>query len=114
MNRSARVNRFEQLDTALNKNLPLPFCCWQHVKSIADSGVKVIVAGGKAGELYVHYCNKYNLMVIRLMSKFDIRRLCRAIGATALPKLVSWGVGVVVVVVAVYFSAVHHIVSRGI
>ncbi|KAI0207592.1 T-complex protein 1 subunit theta [Lamellibrachia satsuma] len=59
----------------------------QHVKAIADSGVKVIVSGGKAGELYVHYCNKYNLMVIRLLSKFDVRRLCRAIGATALPKL---------------------------
>ena len=63
------------------------------MKSIADAGCKVIVCGGKAGELYIHYCNKYSLMVVRLMSKFDIRRLCKAIGATPLPRLVSSGTG---------------------
>jgi T-complex protein 1 subunit theta len=61
----------------------------QHVKSIADSGCNVIVSGGKVGELYLHYCNKYNLLVVRLLSKFDLRRLCKAIGATPLPRIVS-------------------------
>ena len=63
--------------------------CFQHVKSIAETGCKVVVSGGKVGELYLHYCNKYNLMVVRLMSKFDLRRLCKAIAATPLPRLVS-------------------------
>jgi len=59
----------------------------QQVKSIADTGIKVIVTGGKVGDMTLHFCNKYKLMVVRLMSKFDVRRLCRAIGATPLPRI---------------------------
>merc|ERR1711881_181393 len=57
------------------------------IKSIADAGCNVIVTGGKAADMAVHFCNKYNIMVVRLMSKFDLRRLCQATQATALPKL---------------------------
>jgi len=57
------------------------------IKAIAESGADVIVAGGKIGDLAVHYINKYNMMAVRLMSKWDIRRLARATGATALPKM---------------------------
>ncbi|KAJ8315066.1 hypothetical protein KUTeg_007216 [Tegillarca granosa] len=59
----------------------------EQIKGIADTGCKVIVSGGKVGELALHYCNKYGLMVVRLMSKFDLRRLCKSIGATALPRI---------------------------
>lgn len=59
------------------------------IKAIADSGVNVIVSGGKFGDLAIHYCNKYNIMMIRLNSKFDVRRVCKTVGATALPKLVK-------------------------
>jgi len=59
------------------------------IKGIADSGCKVIVTGGKVGDLALHYCNKYELMVVRLPSKFDVRRLCRAVGATPLPRLTA-------------------------
>merc|ERR1712203_670816 len=52
------------------------------IKAIAESGADVIVAGGKIGDLAVHYINKYNMMAVRLMSKWDIRRLARATGAT--------------------------------
>jgi len=58
------------------------------IKAIADTGVKVIVSGGKVADLALHYINKYGLMVVRLNSKWDIRRVCRTVGATALPKLV--------------------------
>jgi len=58
----------------------------QQIKEIADAGVKLIVTGGKVGDLSLHYCNKYGLMVVRLMSKFDLRRLCKAIQATPLPR----------------------------
>ena len=60
----------------------------------------------------LHFCNKYNILVVRcvylllsyypeaqwthvdiivcrLNSKFDLRRLCRSVGATILPKFVS-------------------------
>ena len=46
----------------------------------------VVVAGDKFGDLVLHYVNKYNMMAVRLMSKWDVRRLARATGATALPK----------------------------
>ncbi|XP_064627629.1 T-complex protein 1 subunit theta-like [Lineus longissimus] len=59
----------------------------EQIKAIADTGVNLIVTGGKVGELALHYANKHKLMIIRLMSKFDLRRLCKAIGATALPRI---------------------------
>ena len=61
----------------------------QQVKAIADTGCKVIVTGGKVGDLYLHFCNMFGLMVVRLPSKWDLRRLCKATGATALPRLVN-------------------------
>lgn len=54
---------------------------------IAATGVKVIVSGGKFGDMALHFCNKYNLMAVRLQSKFDVRRLSKTVIATALPKL---------------------------
>ncbi|KAK7108098.1 T-complex protein 1 subunit theta-like [Littorina saxatilis] len=61
----------------------------QQIKGITDAGVKVIVTGGKVGDLAQHYCNKYKIMVIRLLSKWDVRRLCKSIGATPLPKITT-------------------------
>ncbi|GAB1868372.1 T-complex protein 1 subunit theta [Camponotus japonicus] len=58
------------------------------IKSIADSGAEVVVSGGKFGSMVLHYMNKYNLMAVRIPSKFDIRRLCKTVGATALSKLI--------------------------
>lgn len=59
------------------------------IKAMADSGAQVVVSGGKFGDLALHYCNKYNLMAVRLHSKFDIRRLCKTVNATPLAKLVA-------------------------
>lgn len=57
------------------------------IKAIADSGAKVVVAGAKFGDLALHFCNKYNLMAVRLNSKFDLRRLSKAVNGTVLPRL---------------------------
>ncbi|KAG0719053.1 T-complex protein 1 subunit theta [Chionoecetes opilio] len=57
------------------------------VKGLADAGVTVLVAGGKIGDLALHYLNKYNMMAVRVTSKWDLRRLCKTVGATILPKL---------------------------
>ncbi|XP_028582823.2 T-complex protein 1 subunit theta isoform X1 [Podarcis muralis] len=57
------------------------------VKSIADTGVNVVVTGGKVADIALHYANKYNIMLLRLNSKWDLRRLCKTVGATALPRL---------------------------
>uniref|UniRef100_A0A674KA23 T-complex protein 1 subunit theta n=1 Tax=Terrapene triunguis TaxID=2587831 RepID=A0A674KA23_9SAUR len=58
------------------------------VKAIADAGANVVVTGGKVADMALHYANKYNLMLVRLNSKWDLRRLCKTLGATALPKLI--------------------------
>lgn len=59
------------------------------IKAIADSGAKIIVSGGKYGDLALHYINKYKLMAVRLQSKFDLRRLCKTVNATPLTKLMA-------------------------
>ncbi|CAL8102316.1 unnamed protein product [Calicophoron daubneyi] len=61
----------------------------KHLQSIRDTGAKIIVSGGKVGDIALHYANKLGLMVVRLSSKFDIRRLCQATGAVALPRLTT-------------------------
>lgn len=60
----------------------------QVIKEIADAGAKVIVTGSGIGELALHFANRYNLLVLKVLSKFDLRRLCRVTGATALTRLV--------------------------
>lgn len=57
------------------------------LKAIADAGAKVIVAGAKFGDMALHYMNKYGLMAVRLNSKFDLRRLSKAVNGTVLPRL---------------------------
>ncbi|KAI9026588.1 T-complex protein 1 theta subunit [Phycomyces nitens] len=56
-------------------------------KELADAGVNVVVTGNGIGELALHYLNRFNIMAIKVLSKFDIRRLCRVVGATALARL---------------------------
>lgn len=53
------------------------------IKSIADTGAKVIVAGAKFGDLALHYIHKYNMMAVRLNSKFDLRRLSKTVSLAA-------------------------------
>merc|ERR1711881_777607 len=57
------------------------------IASIAAQGVNCIVTGGKVADMALHFCNKYNIMVLRLMSKWDLRRLCKTVNATCLPKM---------------------------
>ncbi|KAF5278667.1 hypothetical protein FQA39_LY00709 [Lamprigera yunnana] len=57
------------------------------IKSIADTGVKVIVAGAKFGDMALHFVQKYKMMAVRLNSKFDLRRLSKTVNATVLPRL---------------------------
>ena len=61
----------------------------KEIAAIAATGAKVVVSGGKIGDLCLHYLNKYGLMAVRLQSKFDLRRLCKTVNATALPRLTA-------------------------
>ncbi|KAH9014823.1 T-complex protein 1 [Lactarius deliciosus] len=56
-------------------------------KELADSGVKAIIAGTTVGELALHYLNRNQILVLKVLSKFDLRRLCRVVQATPLARL---------------------------
>ncbi|XWS58269.1 hypothetical protein CRYUN_Cryun08bG0019400 [Craigia yunnanensis] len=57
------------------------------IKAVADSGAKIIVSGGAVGEMALHFCERYKLMVLKISSKFELRRFCRSTGTAALLKL---------------------------
>lgn len=57
------------------------------IKSIADSGVKCVIVGGSVSQMAIHYLDHYNIMVVRIMSKFEIRRIAKSLGATMLVRL---------------------------
>ncbi|PNY05643.1 T-complex protein 1 subunit theta-like protein [Trifolium pratense] len=57
------------------------------IKAVADSGAKVIVSGAAVGEMALHFCERYKLMVLKISSKFELRRFCRTTGSVAMLKL---------------------------
>ena len=57
------------------------------IKELHDVGLRVIIAGSTVGELAMHYLNRYGILVIKILSKFEMRRICRVVGATPLARL---------------------------
>jgi T-complex protein 1 subunit theta len=57
------------------------------VAGMASTGAKVVICNGSISEMAMHFLDKYGFMVIKIQSKFDLRRICGALGATALIKL---------------------------
>lgn len=57
------------------------------VQSVKDSGATVVVCGGKISDIGLDFANEMGLMIVRLNSKWDMRRLAKSIGATVLPRL---------------------------
>lgn len=57
------------------------------IKELYDSGLRVVVAGSTVGELALHYLNRYGILVIKILSKFELRRICRVCNATPLARL---------------------------
>lgn len=57
------------------------------IKAIADAGVNVVVCGQTIGEIAMHFLNRYNILALKTPSKFELRRICRTVGATSLVRL---------------------------
>jgi len=53
------------------------------VKEIYDSGARLVVSGGSVSEMAQHFLEKYGLMALKIVSKWELRRVCGATGATA-------------------------------
>jgi len=57
------------------------------IKELHDVGLRVVVAGSTVGDLAMHYLNRYGILVIKILSKFELSRVCRVVGATPLARL---------------------------
>jgi T-complex protein 1 subunit theta len=57
------------------------------IASIHAAGINVVVSGGTVSDMALHFLEKYKIMCVKLGSKWDLRRLCLAVGATALVRL---------------------------
>lgn len=57
------------------------------IKELFDAGIRVVVCGDRVGDLALHYLNRFGILVIKILSKFDLRRVCRVVGATPLARL---------------------------
>lgn len=57
------------------------------IKGIKNAGVNVVVSGGAVSELAMHFLERYKIMVVRVPSKFNLRRVCRAVGASPLVRV---------------------------
>lgn len=57
------------------------------IKEIKESGVNAMVVNGAISDIAQHFCDAYDILTIKVQSKFETRRLCRTLGATALVRL---------------------------
>jgi len=57
------------------------------IRKIAESGVNVVVSGGAIGEMAMHFIEKYKLMAVKTLSKYDLRRVAKSCGAATLVRL---------------------------
>jgi T-complex protein 1 subunit theta len=57
------------------------------VAGIAASGVQVVVTGGNLSDMALHFLDRQKLVCVRIGSKWELRRLTQAVGATALVRL---------------------------
>ncbi len=57
------------------------------IKGIVDAGVKAVIVGGSVSNMAIHYLDRYKILVLRTLSKFELRRIAKAVGATPLVRL---------------------------
>jgi T-complex protein 1 subunit theta len=57
------------------------------IKDLAEAGVSVVVCSGAMSETAIHFFEKYKMMALKIMSKWELKRIARAVGATPIIKL---------------------------
>lgn len=61
----------------------------EFVKGLAEAGIKVVVGSGSMSQLAVHFFEKYKILAVKIMSKWELKRIARAVGATPIVKLTT-------------------------
>jgi T-complex protein 1 subunit theta len=57
------------------------------VQGLAEAGITVVVASGSISEMAMHYFEKYKIMVLKIMSKWELKRIAKSVGAQAIVKM---------------------------
>ncbi|KAJ2402256.1 T-complex protein 1 subunit theta [Coemansia sp. RSA 2559] len=57
------------------------------IRELHEAGVKALVCGSGLGDLAIHYLNRYDMVAVKCPSKFELRRVCRVLGANPLARL---------------------------
>jgi len=59
----------------------------EFVKGLADAGINVIIGGGSISEVALHFFEKYKILTLKILSKFEVKRIAKSVGAATLVKL---------------------------
>jgi len=57
------------------------------IAAISACGVNFVICNGAISEMAQHFLDKFNIMSLKILSKFELRRICAATGATAAIRL---------------------------
>ena len=57
------------------------------ISALAEAGVNVVVCSSAIAEVAIHFFEKYKIMVLKIMSKFEIKRIAKSVGAIPIVKL---------------------------
>ena len=57
------------------------------IQGLAEAGVNVVIGSGSISELALHFFEKYRIFVLKLMSKWELKRIAKSVGAIAVVKL---------------------------
>ena len=57
------------------------------VKGLAEAGINVVVGSGSVSDVALHFFEKYKILVLKIMSKFELKRIAKSVGASAIVKL---------------------------
>mmetsp|Transcript_37056 Transcript_37056/g.60021 ORF Transcript_37056/g.60021 Transcript_37056/m.60021 type:complete len:544 (+) Transcript_37056:50-1681(+) len=74
-------------DELMNYNVSEEKKMEEIIQQISEAGVNVVISGSSISEMAMHFLERYKMMVIKINSKFDLRRACKAVGATPLVRV---------------------------
>ena len=59
------------------------------IGGLADAGIKVVICSGSVSEIALHFLEKYKILACNVMSKWDLKRIARAVGAMPIINLTT-------------------------
>lgn len=57
------------------------------IRGLAEAGVNVVIGSGSISELALHFFEKYKIFTLKLMSKWELKRIAKSVGAVPIVKL---------------------------